>query len=142
MSCSLTPPRNVNFEPKFLENHRRYMFCLSLLCPHFSVDRYKNNTGAFRSVSCHLTCTYFGGYHYVFFFRIRSSLGSVLPFILMGTIRSLAVFLQRVYLKNECVLRETECVTSSLQGRAAGKSGDRILFSWIWISYLIFFFCN
>ena len=28
-------------------------------------------------------------------------------------------------------------MTSSLQCRAAGKSGERILFSWIWISYLL-----
>ena len=58
----------------------------------------------------------------------------------MGTSSSLSLLLlQRVYLKNACVVRELQCVTSSLEWGAAGKSGERILFSWIWTPHLSFY---
>ena len=61
----------------------------------------------------------------------------------MGTFSSLSlIFLQRDYLKNACVLRELECVTSSLECRAAGKSGERILFSWILIPHHLLYIDN
>ena len=38
---------NVNFEPTFLEESRRYPFCLSLLRPHFSLRRNKKHITEF-----------------------------------------------------------------------------------------------
>ena len=38
---------------------------------------------------------------------------------------------------NGCVLRELECMTSSLECRAAGRTGEKILFSLIWIPHLL-----
>ena len=91
----------------------------------------------FSHVSSHSTSKYFGDNYYSSFKNSRG-FGGVFPCILMGTFSSLSLLLlQRVYLKNACVLPQLDCVTSLLQCRAAGKSGERIVFSWIWISYLL-----
>ena len=49
---------------------------------------------------------------------------------LWGHFHRALLLLQHMYLKNACVLRQLECVTSSLECRAAGKSG-------IWYSFTL-----
>ena len=116
--------------------------CLSHLCPHFSFSRNKNDITEFGHVSSHSPYRYFGPNNYSFFFNCRG-LGGVFPFILMGTSSSLSLLLlQCVYLKNACVVPELQCMTSSLEWGAAGKSGERILFSWIWILHLLLYIDN
>ena len=133
---------NVNFEAKFLEENRRYLICLSPFCPNFSLDRNKNDMSVLSHVSSHSPHRYLGNNHYSFFKNFRS-LGGVFPFILMGTFSSLALLLlQPVYLKNVCVLLESEWVTSLLEWRAPGQTGERILFSWIWIPHLLLYIDN
>ena len=78
---------NYNFSFKFLEQSRRYLICLLLLCPHFSLNRNKNDMSAFSHVSSHSPYRYLGDNHYSFFKNHRS-LGGVFPFILMGTFSS------------------------------------------------------
>ena len=81
-SSSSPLSRNVNFEPKFLEEIRLYLFCLSLWCPHFSLYRnFKKDITEFSNV-CYSIYKYFGDNHYTFF-KTRRSLGGVLPLILM-----------------------------------------------------------
>ena len=47
------------------------------------------------------------------FFKNRTILGGIFPFILMETFSSLALLLlQRVYLKNACVVREPESISA------------------------------
>ena len=122
-----------------LKESRRYPICLLHFCPHFSLSRNKNDMTEFSHVSSHSTYKYFGRYHYSFFKNHRG-LGGIFPFIPMGTSSSLSLLLlQHVYLKNACVVHELQCVTSSLEWGAAGKSGERLLFSWIWIPHLSFY---
>ena len=81
-SSSSPLSRNVNFEPKFLEEIRLYLFCLSLWCPHFSLYRnLKKDITEFSNV-CYSIYKYFGDNHNTFF-KTRRSLGGVLPLILM-----------------------------------------------------------
>ena len=84
-SCPIS--RNVNFEPKFLEESRWYLFCLSLLCPHFALSRNINNMTAFSNSSCNSAYQYFGDNHHSLFKNCKS-LGGVFPFIPYGDISS------------------------------------------------------
>ena len=96
----------------------------------------------FSHVSSHSTYKYFGENHYSFLKNHRG-FGGVFLFILMGTFSSSSLLLlQHVYLKDACVVRELECVTSSLEWGAAGKSGERFLFNWIWIPHLLLYIDN
>ena len=56
---------------------------------------------------------------FFFFFLKSQGVGGHFPIHSYGDILSL-LLLQRVYLKNACVLRELECVTPSLDWGAAG----------------------
>ena len=77
---------NVNFEPKFLEESRRYLFFLSLWCPHFSLHRNKHRV----HISLKLFCR---------------SLGGIFPLILMGTFLSLVLLLlQHMCSQRKCSL--------------------------------------
>ena len=94
MSC------NVNFEAKFLEESRRYLICLLLFCHHFSLSRNKND----------MIYKYCGYNHHSFFLKFKE-FGMRFSFHSYGDILSF-VCATCVYLKNACVLRELECVTS------------------------------
>ena len=88
------PPisHNVNFEPKCLEDSRRYLSCLLLCCLHFSLYRNKKRHHRVQQCLLLLNTHYFGDNHYIFFKNCRS-LGGVFPFILMGTFSTLALLL-------------------------------------------------
>ena len=57
---------NVNFQPKFLEQSRWYLLCLSIWCPHFSLYRNKKDITEFSKVSCYSIYEYFGDNNYTF----------------------------------------------------------------------------
>ena len=77
------PSCNVNFEPKFLEESRRYLICLSLWCPHFSSTEIKktSQSSAMSPVTQYINIL---AITITAFSKICRSLGGIFPLILMG----------------------------------------------------------